>query len=91
MNKIIINFAIASCFALGATFAHAGDKGSASTSNAAAQQTKINYYELYDEHGKPKTAISGVEGVVHSSEPMKNEYRGQEFDYRDPHMTLIGS
>ena len=46
MNKIIINFTIVSCFALGATFAHAehseSDEGSGSTQKVATTRYKTS-------------------------------------------------
>ena len=62
MNKIIINFAVVSCFALGATFAHAAKK--------------VNYYEMYDPHGDVQTAPSGVKGVIHREHPIETETEG---------------
>jgi hypothetical protein len=57
MNKIIISFATVSCFALGATFAHAAEN--------------VNYYKMYDPHGVVQTAASGAQGVIHSENSMK--------------------
>ena len=57
MNKIIISFATVSCFALGATFAHAAEK--------------VNYYKMYDPHGAVQTAASGAKGVIHPEHPME--------------------
>ena len=62
MNKIIINFAVVSCFALGATFAHAA-KDSGSTKS-------FNYYEAYDPHGVAQTGPGGAQGVVHRKHPI---------------------
>ncbi len=57
MNKIIISFATVSCFAMGATFAHAAKS--------------INYYEAYDPHGGVQIAASGAQGVIHPEHPME--------------------
>ncbi len=57
MNKIIISIATVSCFALGATFAHAAES--------------VNYYKMFDPHGAVKTAPSGVKGVIHTENSMK--------------------
>lgn len=62
MNKIIINVAIVSCFALGATFAHAA-KGNGSTKS-------FNYYEAYDPHGVVQTGPGGAQGVMHPTHPI---------------------
>lgn len=62
MNKIIINFAVVSCLALGATFAHAA-KDSGSTKS-------FNHYELYDPHGTVQTGPGGVQGVIHPTHPI---------------------
>ena len=62
MNKIIINFAIVSCLALGTTFAHAAtDSGS---------KKSFNYYEAYDPHGVVQTGPGGVKGVIHPRHPI---------------------
>ncbi|MEO6422986.1 MAG: hypothetical protein ABIR84_09995 [Candidatus Nitrotoga sp.] len=64
MNKIIVNFAIASCIALGATVAHAADTPKAATKS-------YNYYEMYDPHGAVQTvAGSGAQGVIHTEIPL---------------------
>lgn len=47
MNKVIINFAVVSCLALGATLAHAENR------NAATKV--VNYYEIDDPHGVVQT------------------------------------
>jgi hypothetical protein len=73
MNKIIINFAIVSCFALGATFAHAAkDSGS---------KKSFNYYEAYDPHGVVQTGPGGVKGVIHPTHPIDSF---TETGYADP-------
>ena len=92
MNKIIINFAIVSCFALGATFAHAehseSDEGSGSTQKVAT--TRYNYYKTSDVHGK-KQRVPGAqsEGVIHPSEPMKQEEL--KIEQSDPHSLVDGA
>jgi hypothetical protein len=63
MNKIIINFAIASCFALGATLTHA--------ENGKAATKVVNYYEAYDPHGVVQTGPGGVQGVMHPKHPIQ--------------------
>lgn len=64
MNKIIINFAVVSCFALGATFAHAAkDNGSTKS---------FNYYEAYDPHGVVQTGPGGAQGVIHPTHPINS-------------------
>lgn len=79
MNKIIINFAVASCFALGATFAHAAsDSGSA----PKAATKSFNYYEAYDPHGTVQTGPGGAQGVMHPSQhPIESI---TETGYADP-------
>lgn len=57
MNKVIINFAVVSCLALGATLAHAENR------NAATKV--VNYYEIDDPHGVVQTGPGGVQGVMH--------------------------
>jgi|GEM_PF-5571099 len=93
MNKIIINFAIVSCLALGSTLAHARDHAHANGNKSASQAatTQINYYEMHDEHGKPIMHRSGTEGVVHPSAPMENEFKGKEFKHQSPHSSVQGA
>ncbi len=64
MNKVIINFAIVSCFALGSTLAHA-DNGKAGKG--------VNYYEAYDPHGVAQTGPGGAQGVMHPKHPIHME------------------
>ncbi|CAH1906472.1 conserved exported hypothetical protein [Candidatus Nitrotoga sp. HW29] len=64
MNKVIVNFAIVSCFALGATLVHA-DNGKAGKS--------VNYYEAYDPHGVVQTGPGGAQGVMHPKHPIQME------------------
>ena len=66
MNKVIINFAIVSCFALGATLAHAEDSKSA----PKAAKKSVNYYEAYDPHGVAQTGPGGAQGVMHPTHPI---------------------
>lgn len=67
MNKIIVNIAIASSIALGATFAHAADASKSGAKN-------YNYYEMYDPHGSVQTHKgSKAEGVIHSQHPINAE------------------
>ncbi len=63
MNKVIINFAIVSCLALGATLAHA-ESGKATTK-------VVDYYEMYDPHGVVQTGPGGAEGVMHPKHPIQ--------------------
>ena len=65
MNKVIVNFAIVSCFALGATLVHAG--------NGNAATKVVNYYEAYDPHGAVQTGPGGVQGVMHPKHPIQME------------------
>lgn len=67
MNKVIINFAIVSCFALGATLAHAENGKSA----PKAAKKSVNYYEAYDPHGVVQTGPGGVPGVIHPIHPIQ--------------------
>ena len=62
MNKVIINFAIVSCFALGATLTHA-DNGKSGKS--------VNYYQAYDPHGVAQTGPGGAQGVMHPKHPIQ--------------------
>jgi len=65
MNKTIVNFAIASCIAFGATFAHAADAPKAATKS-------YNYYEIHDPHGVAQTHPgSGAQGVIHTLHPLQ--------------------
>lgn len=65
MNKVIINFAVVSCLALGATLAHAENR------NAATKV--VNYYQVYDEHGVVQTGPGGAQGVMHPKHPIHME------------------
>lgn len=67
MNKVIINFAIVSCLALGATLAHAEDSKSA----PKAAKKSVNYYEAYDPHGVVQTGPGGAQGVMHPKHPIQ--------------------
>ena len=70
MNKVIINFAIVSCLALGATLAHAEDSKSAPKAATKAATKSVNYYEAYDPHGVVQTGPGGVKGVIHAQHPI---------------------
>lgn len=78
MNKIIINFAVVACFALGATFAHAA-KDSGSTKS-------FNYYEAYDPHGVAQTGPGGAQGVIHPSQHPIDSFT--ETGYVDPNAPI---
>ena len=67
MNKVIINFAIVSCFAFGATLAHAENGKSA----PKASTKSVNYYEAYDPHGVVQTGPGGAQGVMHPKHPIQ--------------------
>ena len=67
MNKVIINFAIVSCFALGATLAHAENGKSA----PKAATKGVNYYQAYDPHGVAQTGPGGAQGVMHPKHPIQ--------------------
>ncbi|CAH1093018.1 hypothetical protein [Candidatus Nitrotoga sp. 1052] len=76
MNKIIINFAVVSCFALGATFAHAANDNGSTKS--------FNYYKAFDPHGVSQAGPGGAQGVIHPKHPIDSIDSATETGYADP-------